>query len=254
MRKTFLQLYNEIFENKNLKQIEKHIIEAIMNLMTLVSDANLSGLGVTDLFTINNLKQRFILNNVNFALNGIQEYFKMFWEGDIRMYYLISNTRYYLRQLEATPNELGNFTNEYNRMVQELINYFELSVMPIGAASDLIVDKQQDRTFTKNTIDYILTSIRRQLDQIYDWFSPGSSVGNELKYEIGRFANENVNFNKKDFKNYINRLKRFFDRNYILIRNDNQRIELNPETNEDNSQMSNYYRELQNILDQVKFI
>lgn len=243
MRKSFLQLYNEIFENKDLRQLRDRILQILNNIMQNILNYNFNS----------NTKDE-IYGFVSNAYTRIELVFIYFFNKSYKLDTTLGDIDIYLSQLR---NNLinhslygsNNFLQDIVHQIQELRNYITSLITPIGIANDMIQDKARDRTFTQNTINFVTDRIHRLLSELNRLYLPINIINtSSMQSDLLRLRNRiDSCFSIQEFRRLVPLIRNFLN-NYIdyIIRYNNQ--------TQNNTRIQKIYNEIIGILDEINFI
>lgn len=226
MRKTFLQLYNEIFENKDLRTLRNRIILALDNIY-------------------NSLPQENIKSYISVNIAGIDDSFDGFFKKRLSLYSLIENIMGNFRAIHDRLIE-DNFNTEANS-INDLAAEITNLITPIGIANDIIQDKVRDKTFTTNTVSYISYLLYLQTRIMLGYCSYERTTENQMLKFRNIFFDLSNRPNLTQFRNSVNRLKIFLEDNIEDI------IENNTRYSNARIVINNTYQQIQDIISQINF-
>lgn len=121
------------------------------------------------------------LQNYIYFLDG---FFRQYFESNLSFINLIRVLRMHINET-ISSSIIDDFQHHYpdsksieyyRGLFRELGQYFDQSIMPLGAASDLITDRGEDRendednSFRKNTLQHFIFVLSESLLKLYDLY------------------------------------------------------------------------------------
>lgn len=168
MKKSFNQLYNEVFTIKNIEELRDYIVVKTDSLLQQVkNDKVLEKYFTNRVFpnletqvrTIKNLFRDFLLKREDYSFANFIRILNKDLESLLDIF----------RPYQLKSSEYIEHMNYYRNIVNEIIAFVNNSIPPFFAVNDKIIENE-DEQLRNNTINYGVYRLGSLLQQLYDLY------------------------------------------------------------------------------------